>query len=51
MNKYSEITPYICEMAKKTNGNNHILPDMYAQNNVKRGLRDEDGNGVVAGLT
>ena len=51
MNKYSEITPYIREMAEKTNGNNNILPEMYAQNNVKRGLRDENGNGVVAGLT
>ncbi len=48
---YSEITPYIREMAKKSNASNHIQPEMYLQHNVKRGLRDVDGNGVVTGLT
>ena len=48
---YSEITPYIKELAAMSDANNHILPEMYAQYDVKRGLRDINGNGVVAGLT
>ncbi len=48
---YSEITPYIKELAALSDSNNHILPEMYAQHDVKRGLRDINGNGVVAGLT
>ncbi len=51
MKNYSEITPYIRELAAISNTSNHIVPDMYAQHNVKRGLRDINGNGVVAGLT
>ncbi len=48
---YSEITPYIKELAGKSGENNRIRPEMYAIHDVKRGLRDIDGNGVVAGLT
>ena len=48
---YSEITPYIRELAALSDASNHIVPDMYAQHDVKRGLRDLNGNGVVAGLT
>jgi len=48
---YSEITPYIKELAALSDSNNHIIPEMYIQNDVKRGLRDINGNGVVAGLT
>lgn len=48
---YSEITPYIKELAALSDKNNNIVPDMYAQHDVKRGLRDINGNGVVAGLT
>ncbi len=48
---YSEITPYIQQLADKSVGNNHIQPEMYTQHDVKRGLRDVNGNGVVAGLT
>ncbi len=48
---YSEITPYIEALAKLTNENNHIVPELYAKHDVKRGLRDLNGNGVVAGLT
>ncbi len=48
---YSEITPYIKEMAQLSNKNNTIRPEMYQQHNVFRGLRDLDGNGVVTGLT
>lgn len=48
---FSEITPYIREMAELSNQNNHIQPNMYLEHKVFRGLRDLDGNGVVTGLT
>ncbi len=51
MTNYSEITPYIQKLAALSDMNNNIAPQMYAENDVKRGLRDIDGNGVVAGLT
>ncbi len=49
--KYSEITPYVKELAALSCSNNNIRPEMYLDHNVKRGLRDLDGNGVVTGLT
>ena len=48
---YSEITPYVKKLAKISNDNNNIQPDMYVEHNVFRGLRDLNGNGVVTGLT
>lgn len=48
---YSEITPYIKEMAELSNKHNGIEPEMYAHHKVNRGLRDMNGNGVVTGLT
>ncbi len=48
---YSEITPYIAELAALSDASNHITPEMYVQQDVKRGLRDLNGDGVVAGLT
>lgn len=48
---YSEITPYIKELARISCKNNKIKPEMYSEYDVKRGLRDLDGNGVVTGLT
>lgn len=48
---YSEITPYIAELAALSDTSNHITPEMYVQQDVKRGLRDLNGDGVVAGLT
>ncbi len=48
---YSEITPYIRELATLSDRNNHIVPDMYTEHRVFRGLRDVNGNGVVTGLT
>jgi len=48
---YSEITNYVKELAALSCSNNHIKPEMYSEHNVKRGLRDLDGNGVVTGLT
>lgn len=48
---YSEITPYIQKLADLSIKSNHITPDLYATHDVKRGLRDINGNGIVAGLT
>ena len=48
---YSEITPYIKELAALSDNSNHIVSQMYLEHDVKRGLRDLNGNGVVAGLT
>ena len=49
--EYSEITPYIRELADLSDANNGITNEMYALHDVKRGLRDVDGRGVVTGLT
>ena len=51
MKDFSEVTPYIQELANRSDKNNSIVTDMYIEHDVKKGLRDMDGNGVVAGLT
>lgn len=51
MKNYSEITPYIKELAALSNAGNKIKPEMYSEHKVNRGLRDLNGNGVVTGLT
>ena len=51
MTSYSDITPYITEMAEKSIRNNGIRTEMYDHHHVFRGLRDVKGNGVVTGLT
>ncbi len=48
---HSEITPYLQKMAEISCNNNGIKPEMYFEHQVKRGLRDLDGRGVVTGLT
>lgn len=48
---YSEITPYLKELAALSVKNNNIKPELFTQTHVYRGLRDNDGNGVVTGLT
>ena len=47
MRDYSEITPYIEELAALSSKNNQILPGMYVEHHVNRGLRDMNGNGIV----
>ncbi len=47
----SEITPYVSQLASLSDSRNGITPDMYAEHNVYRGLRDLNGKGVVTGLT
>ncbi|MBE5747339.1 MAG: citrate/2-methylcitrate synthase [Clostridiales bacterium] len=48
---YSEITPYIQKQAQLSDDRNTIRSEMYVEHDVKRGLRDLNGKGVVAGLT
>lgn len=49
--KYSEITPEIQKLASYCVQNGTIDPTLYTKYDVKRGLRDLNGKGVVAGLT
>ncbi|MCR4776993.1 MAG: citrate/2-methylcitrate synthase [Saccharofermentans sp.] len=49
-NSYSKITPEIEKLAKICVAN-EIDPDLYSQYDVKRGLRDLNGKGVLTGLT
>ena len=51
MKNCSGITDYIKDLADLSDRNNGIKPEMYETYDVKRGLRDINGNGVVAGLT
>lgn len=50
-NKYSEITPQIVALTDLCKKNNTIDLEMFTKYDVKRGLRDLNGNGVLAGLT
>ena len=48
---YGLITPEIQALAEMTRNNSSIDPADYVRYDVKRGLRDLNGKGVVAGLT
>ncbi len=48
---YSEITPEIRRLAELCAQNNAIDPELYTRYDVKRGLRDLNGKGVLTGLT
>ena len=50
-NPYSEVTPEILELSQLCQRENAIDPDLYAKYDVKRGLRDINGKGVLTGLT
>ena len=49
--KYSDVTPEIQALAARSLENCQIDPGDYRRYDVKRGLRDLDGRGVLAGLT
>lgn len=53
MNSYSfcEITPDVLELSKKCAAAATINPEFFAKYDVKRGLRDINGKGVLVGLT
>lgn len=50
-NTFSTITPEILELADKCTSNSYIDPELYSKYEVKRGLRDINGKGVLTGLT
>jgi citrate synthase len=48
---YSMVTPELEELAELSYRNDLIDPDLFTRYDVKRGLRDLNGKGVLAGLT
>ncbi|MBQ9673021.1 MAG: citrate/2-methylcitrate synthase [Ruminococcus sp.] len=51
MGKYSDLTPEILKLSEICIKNGVIDPKLYEYYDVKRGLRDADGKGVLTGLT
>ena len=51
INIYSKITQDILELAELAGNNSTINPELYEKYDVKRGLRDNNGKGVLTGLT
>ncbi len=49
--KFAEITPYISSLSDLCVENDTIAPELFAKFEVKRGLRDINGRGVLVGLT
>ena len=47
----TQIDSYIAQKEELCRKNDAILPELYGEYGVKRGLRDQNGNGVLAGLT
>ncbi|MDF2473754.1 MAG: citrate/2-methylcitrate synthase [Lachnospiraceae bacterium] len=50
-NPFSKITPEILALTDLCNKNSSIDPELYSKYDVKRGLRDISGKGVLTGLT
>lgn len=50
-NDYSMITQDIVELTELSCGNSRINPELYEKYDVKRGLRDNNGKGILTGLT
>ncbi len=48
---FSKVTPQIFALSQYCMRCDQIDPNLYTKNDVKRGLRDINGKGVVAGLT
>ena len=46
-----EVTPEMMKMLEICKKNKSINPELYTKYDVKRGLRDINGKGVLAGLT
>ena len=51
INSYSEITPEILDLSRLSEETSQINTELYKKYDVKRGLRDISGQGVLAGLT
>lgn len=50
-NNTRDFYSFISEKSNQCTENFSLDPELYGQYNVKRGLRDKNGNGVLAGLT
>lgn len=50
-NKFREVTPEVLRLSKLCVENGSIEPSLYSKYDVKRGLRDLNGRGVLTGLT
>ena len=50
INSYSEITPEILDLSRLSEKTSQINTELYKKYDVKRGLRDISGQGVLAGL-
>ena len=50
-NIFNRITPEIEQLAELTKKASEIDPQLYIENDVKRGLRDLNGKGVLVGIT
>lgn len=50
-NRFCEITPRLQQLAEQSRRCAMLKPDLYTQYDVKRGLRDINGKGVLVGLT
>lgn len=48
---FSQITPELIALSEKCTDNSYIDPELYSKYEVKRGLRDINGKGVLTGLT
>ena len=48
---FARVTPEIIELTEICKKNGNIDPELYTKYDVKRGLRDINGKGVLAGLT
>ena len=48
---FAEITPELVKLTDRCVQSHCIDPDLYTEYNVKRGLRDLNGKGVLVGLT
>ncbi|MCR4762570.1 MAG: citrate/2-methylcitrate synthase [Lachnospiraceae bacterium] len=48
---YSELTPQIIELSEMSRQADYIENELFTRFNVKRGLRDLNGKGVLTGLT
>lgn len=50
-NDFSALTPELLDLADLSKKTSYINPDLYTKYEVKRGLRDLNGKGVLTGLT
>lgn len=50
-NKFSEVTPEIVRLSEMSRSAGIVDSELYTKYDVKRGLRDLNGKGVLAGLT